>query len=77
MEALLQAGALPEVVVMATHAVLVGGAKENLAHPAVREVVFTDTIPLKDGGYTVLSTAELLAQAIRHVHTNQSVSALI
>lgn len=54
-----------------------GGAKENLAHPAVREVVFTDTIPLKDGGYTVLSTAELLAQAIRHVHTNQSVSALI
>ena len=76
-EALLQAGALPEVVVMATHAVLVGGAKENLAHPAVREVVFTDTIPLKDGGYTVLSTAELLAQAIRHVHTNQSVSALI
>jgi len=25
----------------------------------------------------VLSTAELLAQAIRHVHTNQSVSALI
>jgi ribose-phosphate pyrophosphokinase len=76
-EALLLAGALLEIVVMATHAVLVGGARENLAHPAIREVVFTDTIPLRDGGYTVLSTAELLAQAIRHVHTNQSVSALI
>ncbi|WP_114312719.1 ribose-phosphate diphosphokinase [Thermus caldifontis] len=76
-EALLQAGALPEVVVMATHPVLVGEARENLSHPAIREVVFTDTIPLKDGGYTVLSTAELLAQAIQHVHTNQSVSALI
>jgi ribose-phosphate pyrophosphokinase len=76
-EALLLAGALPEIVVLATHAVLVGGARENLAHPAIREVVFTDTIPLRDGGYTVLSTAELLAQAIRHVHTNQSVSALI
>ncbi|WP_105316477.1 ribose-phosphate diphosphokinase [Thermus tenuipuniceus] len=76
-EALLQAGALPEVVVMATHPVLVGEARENLSHPAIREVVFTDTIPLRDGGYTVLSTAELLAQAIQHVHTNQSVSALI
>lgn len=68
---------MPEVVVLATHPVLVGEARENLAHPAIREVVFTDTIPLKDGGYTVLSTAELLAQAIQHVHTNQSVSALI
>ncbi|MER3426049.1 MAG: phosphoribosylpyrophosphate synthetase [Thermus sp.] len=76
-EALLQAGARPEVVVLATHPVLVAGARENLAHPAIREVVFTDTIPLREGGYTVLSTAELLAQAIRHVHTNQSVSALI
>ncbi|GAB5603857.1 ribose-phosphate pyrophosphokinase [Thermus sp. FJN-A] len=76
-EALLEAGALPQVVVMATHPVLVGEARENLAHPAIQEVIFTDTIPLRDGGYTVLSTAELLAQAIRHVHTNQSVSALI
>ena len=76
-EALLLAGALPEMVVMATHSVLVGEARENLSHPAIREVIFTDTIPLRDGGYTVLSTAELLAQAIRHVHTNQSVSALI
>lgn len=76
-EALLEAGARPEVVVLATHPVLVAGARENLAHPAIREVVFTDTIPLREGGYTVLSTAELLAQAIRHVHTNQSVSALI
>jgi ribose-phosphate pyrophosphokinase len=76
-EALLAAGALPGIVVMATHAVLVGEARGNLAHPAIGEVVFTDTIPLRDGGYTVLSTAELLAQAIRHVHTNQSVSALI
>ncbi|ADW22544.1 MULTISPECIES: ribose-phosphate pyrophosphokinase [Thermus] len=76
-EALLLAGALPEMVVMATHPVLVGEARENLSHPAIREVIFTDTIPLRDGGYTVLSTAELLAQAIRHVHTNQSVSALI
>ncbi|KOX91279.1 hypothetical protein BVI061214_00005 [Thermus aquaticus] len=54
-----------------------GGAGETRPPPAIREVVFPDTIPLRDGGYPVLSTAELLAQAIRHVHTNQSVSALI
>ncbi|WP_233493018.1 MULTISPECIES: ribose-phosphate pyrophosphokinase [unclassified Meiothermus] len=77
-EALLAAGALPEAIVMATHAVLVGPARENLAHPAIRQVVFTDTIPLNPGlGYTILSTAGLLAQAIRHIHTNRSVSALI
>uniref|UniRef100_A0A7C3HT16 Ribose-phosphate pyrophosphokinase n=1 Tax=Meiothermus ruber TaxID=277 RepID=A0A7C3HT16_MEIRU len=77
-EALLAAGAAPEVIVMASHAVLVGNARENLAHPAIREVVFTDTIALNPAlGYTILPTAPLLAQAIRRVHTNQSVSVLI
>ncbi|MDT7920585.1 MAG: ribose-phosphate pyrophosphokinase [Meiothermus sp.] len=77
-EALIAAGAAPEVVVMASHAVLVGNARENLAHPAIREVVFTDTIALNPAlGYTILPTAPLLAQAIRRVHTNQSVSVLI
>jgi len=77
-EALVAAGAAPEVVVMASHAVLVGSARENLAHPAIREVVFTDTIALNPAlGYTILPTAPLLAQAIRRVHTNQSVSVLI
>ncbi len=77
-EALMAAGAAPEVVVMASHAVLVGNARENLAHPAIREVVFTDTIALNPAlGYTILPTAPLLAQAIRRVHTNQSVSVLI
>jgi ribose-phosphate pyrophosphokinase len=77
-EALLVAGALPEAVVMATHPVLVGDAHQNLAHPAIRQVIFTDTIALGDGHpYTILSTASLLAQAIQHVHTNRSVSTLI
>ncbi len=77
LEALLEAGARPEALVLATHPVLVGEAHKNLAHPAIREVVFTDTIPLKEGGYTVISVAGLLAQAIRRVHTHESVSALI
>lgn len=76
-EALAAAGA-QEAIVMATHGVLVGPAHENLSHPAIREVVFTDTIQLTPAmGFNILSTADLLAQAIRNVHTNRSVSALI
>ncbi|AEB11148.1 ribose-phosphate diphosphokinase [Marinithermus hydrothermalis] len=77
-EALVEAGARPEAVVMATHSVLVGDARRNLAHPAIARVVFTDTIHLEDrSGCTVLSIAPLLANAIRRVHTHQSVSALM
>jgi ribose-phosphate pyrophosphokinase len=77
-EALVAAGAIPEVIVMATHAVLVGAAHDNLNHPAIREVIFTDTIQLgPNHPFSILPTAELLAQAIRNVHTNQSISALI
>ncbi|WP_456446898.1 ribose-phosphate diphosphokinase [Deinococcota bacterium DY0809b] len=77
-DALVAAGAKPEAVVMATHAVLVGPARSNLSHMGIERVVFTDTIALDAGeGYEILSTAPLLAQAIRAVHTHQSVSALI
>jgi len=65
-------------VVMATHPVLVGPARENLAHEGIERVVFTDTIPLEENpGYVVLSTAPLLAEAIRRVHTHRSVSELL
>ncbi len=78
LEALLQAGARPQAVVMATHPVLVGPARENLAHEGIERVVFTDTIPLDENpGYVVLSTAPLLAEAIRRVHTHRSVSELL
>ncbi len=78
LEALLEAGAQPQAVVMATHPVLVGPARENLAHPGIERVVFTDTIPLPENpGYVVLSTAPLLAEAIRRVHTHKSVSELL
>ena len=77
-EALVEAGARPEAVVMATHPVLVGPARENLSHEAIERVVFTDTIPLEENpGYVVLSTAPLLAEAIRRVHTHRSVSELL
>jgi ribose-phosphate pyrophosphokinase len=77
-EALIEAGARPDVRIAATHAVLAGDARERLAHPAIKELIVTDTIPLGlEDRYTVLSVAPLLASAIAHVNQHKSVSALI
>ena len=77
-EALIEAGARPDMRIAATHAVLAGDARDRLAHPAIKEVIVTDTIPLPlEDRYTVLSVAPLLASAIAHVNQHKSVSALI
>jgi ribose-phosphate pyrophosphokinase len=65
----------------ATHAVLSGPAIDRINNSAIEEVLITDTIPLgeKSGGTSklkVLSSAELLAEAIRRIHEDESVSAL-
>jgi len=72
-------GAL-EICAYATHPVFSGDAVERIAASAVREVVVTDTIPLPPSKrhvkIRVLSTAPILAEAIRRVHSNLSVSTL-
>ncbi|MCA9837696.1 MAG: ribose-phosphate pyrophosphokinase [Trueperaceae bacterium] len=77
-EALVELGAKPEVRVGATHPVFIDPALERLAHPAISEVIVTDTIPYRGhlGKVNVLSVAPLLASAIRNVHDNISVSQL-
>ena len=64
----------------ATHAVLSGEAVALLAAAPIEEVVVTDTIPLppekRDPRIRVLSIAPVLADAIRRVHGNISVSGL-
>ncbi|MCK6488046.1 MAG: ribose-phosphate pyrophosphokinase [Planctomycetes bacterium] len=68
------------VLPMVTHAVLCGDAYERLTEVKLDELVVTDTIPLKrrfaELPIKVLSMATLLAEAIRRIHTNQSVSSL-
>jgi ribose-phosphate pyrophosphokinase len=77
-EALIEAGARPDVRIAATHAVLAGDARDRLAHPAIKELIVTDTIPIGlEDRCTVLSVAPLLASAIAHVNQHKSVSALI
>ena len=76
--ALAAAGAKPAYVSIA-HPVLVGSSMERLNHPAIREVVTTNTIPVPaekqlEGKVKVLSIAPLLSQAILRVHQHRSVS---
>ena len=79
-EALLEAGARPEIIVAATHPVLVGPALQRLSHPAIGEVVVCDTIPVPPekqlDKMQVLSVADLLAETVRRLNRNESISAL-
>ncbi len=64
-----------------THAVLSGPAVENFANSVLDELVVTDTIPLGPeamGCKTIrqLSVAGLLAETMRRIHTEESVSSL-
>lgn len=77
-EALKEHGA-ERVVALATHPVLSGPAIENLNASMLDELVVTDTIPLSEeargcGKIRVLSVAELLGEAIRRIHLDESVS---
>lgn len=79
-EALLKKGAR-SVSACATHAVLSGPAVERIAGSAIKEVVFSDSIPLRPdaaacGKVRVLSVANLLARAIQSIHEETSVSTL-
>ena len=78
-EALLDAGARPEITVAATHGLLLAGARENLDREGVREVFVTDTVRATDEGWPklrVVSVAPLLAGAIRQFMTDGSLSTL-
>lgn len=64
-----------------THPVLSGAAIKNITNSALDEVVVTDTIPLSEEGQKcdkirVVSLAELLAQAIKRVNIEESVSSM-
>ena len=79
-KAVREAGA-PMVMACATHAVLSGEAVDRLAASALDELVVTDTIPLharaaESPKITVKSVAELLAEAIRRTHNEDSISNL-
>jgi ribose-phosphate pyrophosphokinase len=75
--ALVQNGA-KTVDVLATHGVLADGAVQRLAAAPINQIVVTDSIPISEEHEKlyVLSVAPLLAEGIRRVHEDRSVSEL-
>ena len=68
------------VYAAATHALFSGEAVSRLSEAPLEEMVVTNTIDIPEDkrfeSLTVLSVADLLAKAIDHVHSNESVSQL-
>ncbi|WP_235427182.1 ribose-phosphate pyrophosphokinase [Cohnella kolymensis] len=78
--ALKEAGA-NELYACCTHAVLSGKAVERLEASPVKEIVVTDTIPIREKKLLceklkVLSVAPLMGEAIVRIHEQQSISRL-
>jgi ribose-phosphate pyrophosphokinase len=79
-QALLAAGATSEVVVIATHGLLVGDALGRLAALPLREVIVSDSVASNSSSPLRLhrvSIAPLLADVIRRLHEDRSLSDLI
>ncbi len=70
-----------KIYASATHPVLSGPALDRINDSCLEEVWVTNTIPLEDklarcDRLRILSVAELLAEAIRRIHGDESVSSL-
>ncbi|GIU02253.1 ribose-phosphate pyrophosphokinase [Shewanella morhuae] len=79
-EALKEHGA-NRVFAYATHPVFSGNAAENIANSVIDEVIVTDTVPLspemlKVAKVTQLTMSAVLAEAIRRVSNEESISAM-
>lgn len=67
-----------EIHVAATHAVLCGDANRRISESPITSLIVTDTIPLRNDQILpkiqVCSVAPLLAEAIKRIHHDQSIS---
>jgi ribose-phosphate pyrophosphokinase len=78
-DALVNRGA-KDVYACCTHPIFSGPAIDRIAGSPLKKVVVTNTVPVKNGKIidkiTVLPIAPLLGEAIRRIHTGQSVGAM-
>jgi len=69
-----------EVYACCTHPIFSGQAIQRIAASSVKEVIVTDTVPVsgekKLDKITVLPIAPVLGEAIRRIHTGQSIGAM-
>jgi ribose-phosphate pyrophosphokinase len=79
-EALKAHGCNPNIYVVATHGLFSGPAVERMNKAGFAEVVVTDSVPIPKEkqfkGLKILSSAELLGEAIRRNYENQSITSL-
>lgn len=79
--AALKAHGASDIYATATHAVLSGPALERINESALKEVLVCNTIPTEEKTrecprLRIVSVANLLAEAIRRIHGDESVSSL-
>ena len=77
----LKARGAKRVFAYATHPVFSGSALKNISESSIDEIVVTDSIPLseemkKTGKVRVLSLSFMLAEAIRRISNEESISAM-
>ena len=78
----IMAAGAAEVIACATHPILSDPACERISKSVIKELVTTNSIPLKAkaqaelSNLKVLSVASLIAEAIRRIHNEESVSSL-
>jgi ribose-phosphate pyrophosphokinase len=70
-----------KIFIGATHGIFSDKAVENIADSPIDEVVVTDTLPLKENvkklkNLKVLTVSEILGEAIKRIHKNESISAM-
>ena len=68
-------------MIWSTHPVLSGSAYDNITNSKIDEIVVTDSIPLTDkikstGKVRTLTLAPMLAEAIRRISNEESISAM-
>jgi ribose-phosphate pyrophosphokinase len=69
------------VYAYATHAIFSGNAAENLKNSVIDEIIVTDSIPLADdmkkiGKVKQLTLSDMLAETIRRISNEESISAM-
>ena len=78
LEALIEAGAKPEIHLVITHGILTKAALHRLDRPSIKELMITDTVPLtperSHPKIRVCSIAPMLAEVIDRIHRGSSLS---
>jgi ribose-phosphate pyrophosphokinase len=78
--AIIAAGCLPAVTVVASHALLVGPAIDRLSALPMKRIVVTDSLPTPDHGplaVRVVSLAPMLAESVSRLNIGESMTELL